>query len=172
MKLKDCLGRTRPLCVCRTRVLGNHWGCKPRVSDLRGSIPLCGTEYMCYTVCMFPWETNDYSQKTGRSRDRPRKKAKQTGKPNYLTYGHPKWYSEYLKTPHWLEFKQRWRASKRSRCCMICYDTHYALHHWTYERVGNELLDDVVPLCRAHHLKAHALEKNRVPLAEAHKQLK
>ena len=116
-----------------------------------------------------PWETP--SSQSGFAKKKRGIDQARAKKRNYKTSGHPVWYPEYLKTPHWQTFKVKWRQSGRRRCCMICYNTKYDLHHWTYERIGQEKLDDVVPLCRAHHLKAHALEKSGVPLSEAHLKL-
>jgi hypothetical protein len=86
----------------------------------------------------------------------------------------PFWYREYLKTPHWRAFKKRWRKwlAKSGRWgCMVCKDPRFEAHHWTYERIGHELLTDVVPLCRRHHAAAHRREKEGVPLAKAHLEL-
>jgi hypothetical protein len=39
--------------------------------------------------------------------------------------------------------------------CAVCWDPHVDLHHKTYRRLGEELLDDLVPLCRDHHDELH-----------------
>src|SRR5208282_4015560 len=84
----------------------------------------------------------------------------------YKKYGHPPWYFAYLKTPHWRAFKERWckwygRSGRWG--CMICGEKRFELHHTTYERIGHELLTDVVPLCRRHHAEAHRREREGVP---------
>lgn len=93
---------------------------------------------------------------------------KQSASSNYKKYGHPQWYREYLKTSHWTNFKERYKRSGRPRYCVVCGRRRYELHHTTYERVGQESLDDVVALCRAHHLRAHTRERQGTPLSEAH----
>lgn len=123
----------------------------------------------------FPWEVDKHPDRFPRKQgkgskewhDRLQVAFRSSRRHTYLNYGHPEWYSAYLKTDHWKDFKQRWRASQKRRC-MICSNPHYELHHITYERIGQELLEDVVPLCRAHHARAHRREREGVPLNEAH----
>lgn len=66
-------------------------------------------------------------------------------------------YAAYLKSPAWRDLKARYRASDRPQICM-CGEVKVDLHHTTYERVGREELDDLVPLCRDCHTQAHILE--------------
>jgi hypothetical protein len=81
---------------------------------------------------------------------------------------HPGWYAEYLKTPHWKAFKQRYRQSDRLQWCVVCCDPKYELHHRSYDHIGAEQLDDVVALCRAHHARAHRNVKDGAALWNAH----
>lgn len=124
----------------------------------------------------FPWEIDEQPEakkihaKRGykkRIRGNANKRRK-----NYQVSGHPVWYPQYLKTEHWLKFKERWKRWSIRKCCIVCGDHRYELHHWTYERIGHEDLRDVVPLCRMHHARAHMLEKDGTPLAEAHLKLR
>lgn len=66
-------------------------------------------------------------------------------------------YSEYLLSPAWLEVRARYRRSGRPQGCFLCGTEipPIVLHHRTYERVGEEELDDLVPLCRGHHNFLH-----------------
>lgn len=66
-------------------------------------------------------------------------------------------YTEYLNSQHWIEFRERYKRIRDWRCATPeCGQTEELdLHHLTYERVGKERLDDVVPLCRYHHVLAH-----------------
>lgn len=64
-------------------------------------------------------------------------------------------YYAYLQSPHWLTFKARYNASGRSKKCAICKSRKTQLHHRTYERLGSERLDDVIPLCQEHHESVH-----------------
>jgi hypothetical protein len=125
----------------------------------------------------FPWEFDvlkGMSKKrrakveNAKGRKNRDQQIKVAGRENYKKYGHPAWYSEYLRTPHWKAFKKRYRGSGRPRRCTICGEPRYELHHITYERIGDERLSDVVALCRAHHQRAHAREKKGTPLRTAH----
>lgn len=66
-------------------------------------------------------------------------------------------YADYLKSPAWRDVRERYIASDLPQVCM-CGATSWELHHTTYERVGRERLDDLIPLCRTCHADAHALE--------------
>lgn len=72
-------------------------------------------------------------------------------------------YAAYLKSPHWKSVKARYWASKRPKCCIVCGDPNFELHHRTYQRVGRERLDDLMPLCRTHHAKAHTYIDSLTP---------
>lgn len=67
-------------------------------------------------------------------------------------------YDEYIHSVRWYETRRRYRASNRPQDCQLCGSTkQIALHHLTYERVGNERLDDLLPLCNDCHQLVHAL---------------
>lgn len=73
-------------------------------------------------------------------------------------------YSEYLKTNHWRKVRisrlnlTRKNGEKRHSCeCCGKSKQRFHTHHVTYERVGNELLDDVVHLCVICHREIHKL---------------
>lgn len=67
-------------------------------------------------------------------------------------------YADYLTSDHWQDVRRRYRASGRPMVC-ICGVPSQALHHQTYERIGCEELDDLVPLCNACHATVHDLER-------------
>ncbi len=64
-------------------------------------------------------------------------------------------YAEYLASPHWQEFKQRYREEYGAVRCASCHDPKYELHHKTYDRLGAERISDVIPLCRQCHEVVH-----------------
>lgn len=68
------------------------------------------------------------------------------------------WYGEYLRTDAW----KKKRAAVLRRCGGVCEGCGEAkadsVHHLTYEHVGNELLFELVGVCRECHERAH--EKN------------
>lgn len=70
-------------------------------------------------------------------------------------------YAEYLASSEWGAKRKQYKASGRIWAC-ICGDDGdgLELHHLTYERVGgDELLDDLEPLCGSCHALVHALER-------------
>lgn len=67
-------------------------------------------------------------------------------------------YSQYLSSSAWQAVKDRYRKSGRRLSC-ACGTTDVQMHHLTYARVGgDELLDDLLPLCNRCHQMIHALE--------------
>jgi hypothetical protein len=64
-------------------------------------------------------------------------------------------YEAYLQSPHWQRFKKAYETIGASVRCAACGSSHFQLHHRTYERLGRELTDDVVPLCETHHEAVH-----------------
>src|SRR4051794_40249487 len=66
-------------------------------------------------------------------------------------------YDHYLASEHWELLKARWRNSGRPQACAACDRSPVELHHWTYERLGREWLEDLVALCRRHHEEVHLL---------------
>lgn len=66
-------------------------------------------------------------------------------------------YGAYLRSDLWQAIRKRYFASQMPREC-LCGDEEVQLHHVTYERLGNENLTDLLPLCRTCHAMVHALE--------------
>lgn len=66
------------------------------------------------------------------------------------------WYAEYLRSSQWRELRERVlrRANHTCEGCGITEAT--AVHHLTYDRVGDELLFDLVAVCESCHQRAHA----------------
>lgn len=66
-------------------------------------------------------------------------------------------YALYLKSEKWQRKKnQYWRSHKRvCRSCGSTEELH--LHHATYDRLGDERLEDLVPLCIACHESLHRM---------------
>ena len=61
--------------------------------------------------------------------------------------------------PYWIDLKyqakRRAQRLSRSRCEFCWLRPISDLHHRTYERDGNELLDDVMAVCRRCHEAIH-----------------
>ena len=67
-------------------------------------------------------------------------------------------YADYLDSPEWQSVKGRYRASSLPQDCHICGAAAEVMHHKTYDRVGEEDLTDLAPLCHGCHGIVHALE--------------
>jgi hypothetical protein len=59
--------------------------------------------------------------------------------------------SAYETSALWGLTRERYRLSDRAWACMVCGSEQVQLHHLSYERIGREPLDDLVPLCQHHH---------------------
>lgn len=82
-------------------------------------------------------------------------------------------YREYLRSPHWKEFRQRYRESDLPQRCLGCKDPAYELHHVDYSRLGCEELTDVIPLCRGCHQRVHDYaDRRRMGVKETGKILR
>lgn len=74
----------------------------------------------------------------------------------------PRWsenYRKYLVSPEWQRVIELFKQS-RPFTCQFSPDRDgcsgpIQLHHLTYERVFNEDLSDLMPLCRRHHRQLH-----------------
>jgi hypothetical protein len=74
-------------------------------------------------------------------------------------------YADYLKSDHWKAFRKRYMKSGRPRLCLACGHGRIQLHHLTYNRIGNERLEDLIPLCGDCHRKVHAFhDESGTPL--------
>lgn len=69
-------------------------------------------------------------------------------------------YEDYLFSPSWKSFKDRYRAAGNSMRCAVCDATPIQLHHHTYKTIGGESFADVTPLCDEHHDDVHSMLKN------------
>lgn len=67
-------------------------------------------------------------------------------------------YCTYLRSAHWHSVKARYRVSDQPQDCICGEAEAIQLHHMTYERVGEELLTDLTPLCPTCHAMIHTLE--------------
>ena len=64
-------------------------------------------------------------------------------------------YRIYMHSPNWT-FKRRQVLARDNYRCVVCNTKiNLQIHHLTYERFGNELLDDLVTLCETHHKQVH-----------------
>lgn len=75
-------------------------------------------------------------------------------------------YASYMGSLDWQARREAWHAEWLDRygiepMCVVCderwTERHGDLHHRSYDRLGRERFDDLVPLCRAHHRALHDL---------------
>lgn len=77
------------------------------------------------------------------------------------------WYDEYLQTDAWREKRLQVLARARNTCegCGLVKSTQ--VHHLTYERVGREMLFDLVAVCDDCHREIHRPEGTKPALKPA-----
>lgn len=73
---------------------------------------------------------------------------------------HPETYREYLASAKWKDFKLSLIRLRGNRCEVCNLSGRLDGHHITYARLGNELPEDVMLLCRSCHDLQHP-EKRR-----------
>lgn len=61
-------------------------------------------------------------------------------------------YSKYIKSPQW-EAKRQLYFQNFGKYCKACHQTRGPIHvhHMTYERLGRELMSDLISLCPSCH---------------------
>jgi len=69
-------------------------------------------------------------------------------------------YNRYINSPEWRRFRTK-VLKERGHKCEICKKegNSFDIHHLTYERLGNELLEDVQVLCQSCHKEIHKKNK-------------
>jgi hypothetical protein len=76
--------------------------------------------------------------------------------------GYPS-YSAYLNSDHWHYVRARYLMSDRPQACVSCGKPHTLLHHLTYDNLGKERLNDLIPMCHRCHRNAHkAMKKYKI----------
>lgn len=66
-----------------------------------------------------------------------------------------RWYEQYLQTPEW-KTKRALVMARDKMLCQGCREVPATeVHHLTYVRLGQEMLFDLVAMCRGCHEKIH-----------------
>lgn len=65
------------------------------------------------------------------------------------------WYTQYLQSPAWARKRAKVLARDNYQCRGCGESRATQVHHLTYERVGNELLFDLVAVCDRCHEQCH-----------------
>jgi len=68
---------------------------------------------------------------------------------------HSPQYTAYMASPAWAAFRIAYYRTHARACAACCATRYVELHHVTYERLGAERADDVVPLCLSCHEHVH-----------------
>jgi len=68
---------------------------------------------------------------------------------------HSPQYTAYIGSPAWAAFRIAYYRTHARACAACCATRYVELHHVTYERLGAERADDVVPLCLSCHEHVH-----------------
>lgn len=64
-------------------------------------------------------------------------------------------YKHYLQSTHWRQLSRR-KKQESNYTCEICHHKgEIHVHHKTYERLGRELLSDLMSLCKYCHKIIH-----------------
>lgn len=72
-------------------------------------------------------------------------------------------YNRYIKSEKWAKRKADYYSTHRRACAVADCSTSAILHlhHITYDRLGHEHDDDLIPLCEFHHALVHNIEKSQ-----------
>lgn len=65
-------------------------------------------------------------------------------------------YLKYLKSKEWATKKSIIFAIKGNKCAVCGSTENIDVHHLTYERIFNEDIEDLEPVCRECHKKIHS----------------
>lgn len=64
-------------------------------------------------------------------------------------------YVEYMRSPQWKRKRHQVLVYWNHKCGMCYKPGKLQVHHRTYERLGHELITDLIPLCDECHDKFH-----------------
>ena len=69
-------------------------------------------------------------------------------------------YHQYIKSKLWRDRRFKYFKDNKKECQACTSSLRIALHHISYQRLGNELDDDLIPLCWECHGEYHRKYKN------------
>ena len=67
-------------------------------------------------------------------------------------------YKRYLRTEHWIEFRNAMLQEKPD--CEMCGEQSTCVHHMNYDNLGDETEDDVMCLCKGCHAEMHEMDSD------------
>jgi hypothetical protein len=94
--------------------------------------------------------STNYHAKRQKETDRIRETAESRHKTAWEA-----WYTQYLETEHWRALRVRVMARDKNLCQGCLINPAYDVHHLTYDRLGREMLFDLVAMCRKCHDSLH-----------------
>ena len=68
-------------------------------------------------------------------------------------------YQAHMRSNKWRKTKKRVLIFWDFKCATCNQKTQLTVHHRTYERLGAELITDLVPLCDDCHKAVHGVEQ-------------
>lgn len=69
-------------------------------------------------------------------------------------------YSNYLRTEYWQLIRKGMHESIGYKCEICGSEEHINIHHFNYENLGKETLNDLACLCQRCHVAIHYTENN------------
>jgi 5-methylcytosine-specific restriction endonuclease McrA len=67
-------------------------------------------------------------------------------------------YAEYRRTPEWKARRSRVLTRAGHKCELCNANGQLDVHHRSYDRYAQELLSDLIALCRSCHSRFHGIE--------------
>ena len=64
-------------------------------------------------------------------------------------------YQNYIHSPEWVAKREKVLIFWGRRCALCNSPERVEVHHRTYDRLGQELLTDLIPLCDTCHERHH-----------------
>jgi hypothetical protein len=69
-------------------------------------------------------------------------------------------YQEYLKSDYWKEIREKVYKRDNYKCKLCGSKENICVHHSTYDNLGNEILDDLITICKHCHNAFHKINPN------------
>jgi len=64
-------------------------------------------------------------------------------------------YETYIKSDKWKLIRKQVLDFWGNRCILCYSDYNVHVHHRSYDRLGNEIMTDIIPLCAECHERHH-----------------
>lgn len=71
-------------------------------------------------------------------------------------------YENYMQSPEWWAKREKVLIFWGRRCALCNSPVKVEIHHRTYDRLGQELLTDLIPLCDECHKRHHEFMRRGV----------